>query len=281
MHLRKKGFTMIELVVVIAILAVFTAIVVVQYRGYIKRQQVKAATEEIVAELRLAQSEAVKFEQYYSAVFSPGKLVIKKDVDEAGAGGEIVKEIYFNVPVDISFSNGKNIVIFDPFGRINFLSGGNSLNGGISLNLIIPRQLAVRRFIKASPKLIIGAAHAKEPALIAQFITPNPILTPTTTTNTPTSPGFIDLGQPAITPTPTPTPISNPKGLPGTTTPTPGSTRPQIPKPTATGPMPTITPPVPPVPPVPMTETVTITVTSGGKNGYIDIQPGGKITHRY
>ena len=53
-----KGYTFVEILVVLLIMTIFLGVGVVSFRGFERRQEVEAGAREIISNLRLAQNEA-------------------------------------------------------------------------------------------------------------------------------------------------------------------------------------------------------------------------------
>lgn len=70
---RLGGFTLLELVVVLALLAVITAAVVPIYGGSVPRAQLRTARSEIASRLMAAQEAAVRESRVYRFYISPSK----------------------------------------------------------------------------------------------------------------------------------------------------------------------------------------------------------------
>jgi prepilin-type N-terminal cleavage/methylation domain-containing protein len=71
--LRKKsilGFTMVELMFVISLLAILIAIAIPNYTRFKRRQAYKSAANELAADLTRASAEALRSEQYVWVIFN-------------------------------------------------------------------------------------------------------------------------------------------------------------------------------------------------------------------
>lgn len=69
---KKKGFTLIELIVVMVVLSIVMALSLPNFRGMTQKSELKTASREIVSTVRLARS---------LAVFTGKLVVLKIDVD--------------------------------------------------------------------------------------------------------------------------------------------------------------------------------------------------------
>ena len=66
-----KGFTVIELLIAVAVLAIITSLALPSYRAILEKRQVTSGAEQIMAFLSSAQMEAVKRNQFVAVNFQP------------------------------------------------------------------------------------------------------------------------------------------------------------------------------------------------------------------
>ena len=69
---KQSGFTLVELMIVIAIIAIFAAIALPSFSSLIERGRLKSATEVIKADIQFARSEAMKRSADVTTVFTSG-----------------------------------------------------------------------------------------------------------------------------------------------------------------------------------------------------------------
>lgn len=101
-HPRARGFTLLELVVTVAVLAIALGIAVPSFQGITNRNRLTSVANELVAAVQLARMEALRRNE--RVVVCPttdgsacgGGNWMRIVVREAAAGGEVVREFRFN-----------------------------------------------------------------------------------------------------------------------------------------------------------------------------------------
>lgn len=69
MEMKGKGFTIIEVMVVIGILGIIAGITIPAFRDYIPRMRLRGARDEVLATLRLSRTKALSERQTYQVIF--------------------------------------------------------------------------------------------------------------------------------------------------------------------------------------------------------------------
>ncbi|MDD5722758.1 MAG: GspH/FimT family pseudopilin [Syntrophales bacterium] len=157
------GFTLLELIVVLIIIGIASALVVPRIVGGMGSLDVKAASGKVAASLRYARSQAVSRKVQYAAVFdlehnrltivSSGEGADEKDEDDAESGetpGELQEKTYDlpervffeRMPVEDEYVKDEEIDA-ESF-RIVFYPSGGSDGGGIVLANDRGRRFIVR-----------------------------------------------------------------------------------------------------------------------------------------
>lgn len=134
----KKGFTLIEILVIIGIMVILVALAIPSYRFFQKESDLNNSAEEIINTLRLAQNktlaseEASKYGVYFDAVSTPNQYTLFKGENYASRDSsfdEIHKLSSFLEIYEISLAGGEPEVVFDR------ISGTTSQFGSISIGL--------------------------------------------------------------------------------------------------------------------------------------------------
>ena len=154
----KKGFSLIELLVVLVLISVFSAFVGVNVGGSLSNMGLKTASKKVAASLRYARSRAITESIPYVALLdlNQNRMTIKPDVTssgsekEAGDSAPNMKKSgakHYDLPEDVKF---KNALTYDGaesdsrFFAVVFMPNGCSSGGTILLENNRERQSAVK-----------------------------------------------------------------------------------------------------------------------------------------
>lgn len=130
---RQAGFTLLELMVTVAVLAIVLAIAVPSFQGITNRNRLTAITNEVVAAAQLTRMEAIRRNQ--RVVMCPttdgsacnGGDWTRVVIREAAAGGEVIREFRFlgrgiSVVGSPAITNGNRL----SFNSSGFARAGNN-----------------------------------------------------------------------------------------------------------------------------------------------------------
>ncbi len=88
---RENAFTLVELLVVVAILAILSSLAVPSYRDYMERSQLSSAVQKLYSTLMLAQAESYKSKS--TARLCPLDLRVDKQLDNRQCESNIAKKV--------------------------------------------------------------------------------------------------------------------------------------------------------------------------------------------
>lgn len=143
-RLSQQGFTLVEMMVVVAVLAVLMAIAVPNFRQWISKAQVRSKAESVLTGLQLARSEALKrntavsFKLSGDTSWSVGCLAVvadqnDDDIDECPAviGAGKAKEGGTAVEA-VASPDGSTEIIYNGMGRMRTTDAAGSGSAPIS-----------------------------------------------------------------------------------------------------------------------------------------------------
>jgi type IV fimbrial biogenesis protein FimT len=114
----RRGFTLIELVVVIAIVAILSAVAAPSFRNLIAAQRVRSAASAITESLWLARSEAIKRNASVSFTLSSSTMSNGWQIVD----GATVLHRQDGAPA-VALASGGGTITFNPYGRLTAGSG--------------------------------------------------------------------------------------------------------------------------------------------------------------
>ena len=123
--MRQAGVTLLELLIVIALMAIITALVVPMFGGPVSTSELRATARRLAAGLRLARSEAVSERRETFLV-----------VDVAGKRFKVDREAREHAlpsKVDLKLFTAQNDLVSENVGSIRFYPDGGSNGGRITV----------------------------------------------------------------------------------------------------------------------------------------------------
>lgn len=151
----QRGFTLVELMVVIALIAILTAMILPEMRGTFEDAVLRATARKLVSAMNLAHSRAVSLQQVHRIVFDAGagQFTVERAArgeegrgyvaltDVPGGGGQLDKRI--NIDVRRNSEAERHIVAFYPDGTSDaaqiVLRDREGFQLGLRLNSITAR----------------------------------------------------------------------------------------------------------------------------------------------
>lgn len=124
--MRNKGWTLIEALVVVVLMGIILAIGIPQYGRYISRTQLESASNEVLAALRVARSNAISEQKTYRVFFN--KTANTYRMIPGGGEKTLPGGIEISNSVDITYEfNADRTAVVDPSNIIITNSRGQTV----------------------------------------------------------------------------------------------------------------------------------------------------------
>ena len=123
--IRSRGVTLLELLIVLAIMAIVAAVAIPMFGGPVSTSQLRQAAREIAAGLRLAQSEAVSQRRQTFLVLDVAGKRFKVDNDP--------HEHKLPSKIELKLFTAQNDLVNESVGSIRFFPDGGSNGGRITV----------------------------------------------------------------------------------------------------------------------------------------------------
>lgn len=117
---KESGFTLIELITVVAIVAIVTAIAIPNYIGWLPGHRLRAAIDDLNSAYQLARLQAIRENASASVLFDAGGGTVQVFVDDGNGGG--------NASNGIREANERLIQVFALQGGVRIVGGTYNLN---------------------------------------------------------------------------------------------------------------------------------------------------------
>lgn len=152
LKLSHSGFSIVELVVVIAIIAILLSIVTINFSQWTRKAQIERQTRELLVDLNTARSESIYRKKQHAIIINPtatGYILRRySSVNESRTSATPASEILFNKAVSYQFSKGNgssiadNILQFDVTGFTSTPADNNTIrvnptNSGAAFDCLV------------------------------------------------------------------------------------------------------------------------------------------------
>jgi type IV fimbrial biogenesis protein FimT len=134
--MRRKsvsGFTLIEMMIVIAIIAILTAIAAPNFSNYMIQRRLNGAARQVMSDLMWARMQAVSKNNNFKITFSGNSYTIENVATGETTPTKDIRTDYY----DVSFSDISNNPIFSPRGTASALATITLTNAGGSKSVCV------------------------------------------------------------------------------------------------------------------------------------------------
>ncbi len=122
---RSLGVTLLELLIVLSIMAIVAAMVVPMFGGGVSTGELKGATRQVAAGLRLARSEALATRQETRVVLDLERRTFKAEPE--------LREHALPLEIELKLFTAQSDLVSDRVGAIRFFPDGGSNGGRVTL----------------------------------------------------------------------------------------------------------------------------------------------------
>lgn len=124
--MNNRGFSLIELVVVISIIGILSSVAVMSFSSWMRKAQIEGQTREMLAEFNAARSESVFRKKRHAIILQPSSFIIKRysSADESRTGDTtrgviLTKQLAYSISRVSGSSLADRIIEFDIRGFTN------------------------------------------------------------------------------------------------------------------------------------------------------------------
>lgn len=115
--MNRTAFTLVELVIVILILGILSAIAIPRYNSWRQTHRIRSAGNTLVADLSRASTLARTTGQQVTVNFDPGNDSYSiPAIADGGKPGKFLKIDLSKTPFQVNLKRGTTTLVFDPFG---------------------------------------------------------------------------------------------------------------------------------------------------------------------
>lgn len=141
------GFTLLELMVTVAVAAILATLAAPSFRQYILNQRIKSASSDLVSALSLARSEAITRNCKVNIVQTGGSWIggwtVTTDATSCGAATQLFTHEAFNSGISIAASGSPTTITYGLGGRATTSATVFTLQPAATLNGVVPRYVTI------------------------------------------------------------------------------------------------------------------------------------------